>query len=54
LIKENSKISRSEIANILNINDSVTRKHLDALKNKGIIKRVGSPKGGHWEVLELI
>ena len=42
---------RSEIADKLKMNGSVVRKHLDALKDKGIIKRVGPDKGGYWEVL---
>ena len=50
LIKQNPAISRKDLAGILEINESAVRKHLDALKNKGIIQRVGPDKGGHWEV----
>jgi len=51
LIKQNPSMPRSEIADKLKMNGSVVRKHLDALKDKGIIKRVGPDKGGYWEVL---
>ena len=36
----------------LEINDSVVRKHLDALKAKGVIERIGPDKGGHWEIVK--
>ena len=52
LIRQTSWISRRDIAKKLHINESVVRKHLDALKAKGVIKRVGPDKGGHWEILE--
>ncbi len=50
-IKQNPSISRSDLSDKLKINESAVRKHLDALRNKGVIKRVGPDKGGHWEVL---
>ena len=27
-------------------------KHLKALREQGIIRRVGPDKGGHWEIIE--
>jgi len=50
LIRQNPSISRKELADRLKINESAVRKHLDALKNKDVIKRIGPDKGGHWEV----
>ncbi len=50
-IKQNSSITRSELSDKLKINESAVRKHVDALRNKGVIKRVGPDKGGHWEIL---
>ena len=44
-------MSRKNIADKLGINESAIQKHLGVLKAKGVIKRVGSDKGGHWEVL---
>lgn len=52
LIKNNPYISRSELSNNVKINQSAVQKHLEVLKKLGIIRRVGSDKGGHWEVVE--
>ena len=51
LIRKNPSMSRKDIADKLGINESAIQKHLDVLKAKGVIKRVGPDKGGHWEVL---
>ena len=51
LIMENPVISRKHISEIVGINQSAVQKHLTTLKEKGIIKRVGPAKGGHWEVI---
>jgi ATP-dependent DNA helicase RecG len=52
LIDENSTISRKEISEKLNINQSTIQKHMDVLKKKCVIKRVGPAKGGHWKTLK--
>lgn len=49
LIKKDNKISRNMISTKLGINESAIQKHLNIIKDKGILKRVG---GGHWEVNE--
>ncbi len=46
LIQANLSISRRELAEKLGINQSAIQKHLEALKEKGILKRVGGAKGG--------
>jgi len=51
LIKQDSFISRKDLSKKLNINESAVQKHLDTLKDKMVIKRVGADKGDHWEVL---
>ena len=51
LIRRNPSMSRKDIADKLGINESAIQKHLDVLKAKSVIKRVGPDKGGHWEVL---
>ncbi len=38
----------------LSMNESALRKHLDGLRQKGIIKREGPDKGGYWKILEDI
>jgi len=49
LIKENKANSRRMIAQLLHINESTVKEHFDALKNKGVITRIGGTRG-HWEV----
>ena len=49
LIKANPFISRKTLSAKLGINPSAVQKHLDVLKNKEIIKRIGADKGGHWD-----
>ncbi len=50
LIKQNPKISYRKMAEILDIAESAVKKHLNTLKNKNVIKRVGGTRGW-WEVL---
>ena len=49
LIKNNHKITQKEIEEHLGINRSAILKHIDKLKEFGILKRVGGTRG-HWEV----
>ena len=51
LIRKNPSMSRKDIADKLGINESAIQKHLDILKAKGVINRVGPDKGGYWKVL---
>ncbi len=51
LLKENAKLSRKELSDKLSINPSAVQKHIERLKKKGFIKRVGPDKGGYWKVL---
>ena len=50
LIRQDKKISRKKIAERLEINESAVSKHLEALKEKGAIKREGGNRGW-WEIL---
>ena len=52
LVDENPGISRREMAKILGINQSALQKHMDNLKRKGIIRRIGPARGGYWEIVE--
>ena len=49
LIKTDCKINRKTLAEKLLINESAVIKHLDILKKKGVLKRIGGTRG-HWEV----
>lgn len=51
-ITDNPKISRKELSRELGINPSAIQRHIEKLKEKGILKRVGPAKGGHWEIIE--
>jgi predicted HTH transcriptional regulator len=50
IIKKNNKISYRKMAEILDIAESAVKKHLNALKEKGVIKREGGTRGW-WEIL---
>ena len=52
LIRQNKSISAKEISLILKISDRAVEKNIAKLKSKGILKRVGPDKGGHWEIAE--
>ena len=50
IINKDSKTSVRKISKLLNINVSAVQKHLNTMKNKGVIKRIGSTRG-HWKVI---
>jgi len=51
LITENSNRSMPEMATILGLSSETVRDQLERLKAKGIIRRIGPAKGGHWEIV---
>ena len=52
LISASPDITLSEMASQLGMSRSGVDKNIRKLKDKGIIRRVGPDKGGHWEVIE--
>ena len=50
IINDNPTVTRKMLAEKLGINESAVQKHLEALKQNGIIKHVGKTRG-HWEIL---
>ena len=52
LVFENPSISISELAQVLGLSRQGVAWHIGKLKEKGILKRVGPAKGGHWQVME--
>ncbi len=50
-IRGNPKITRNELALILNITPDGIKYHLQKMKAEGLITRHGSARSGHWEVL---
>jgi ATP-dependent DNA helicase RecG len=51
LISQNSRITQIEIAAKLGVSRKTVSARIKALKEKGLIRRVGSDTKGHWEVL---
>ena len=49
---ENPNISAKDLSDIIGISQRKIEENISKLKKKGIIKRIGSPKGGHWEVIK--
>jgi Fic family protein len=47
-IKMNSKISTTEMAEILKVNLKTIKRDIQLLKAQGIIDREGTERGGHW------
>lgn len=49
-IKENSKITRNELANKLSISPDGVKYNLKQLIDKKIIERIGADNGGYWDI----
>ena len=52
IINRTPNISIKDMADNLKINISAVQKHVDKLKEKGLLKRVGPDKGGYWKVIK--
>ncbi len=50
LITLNSKISTNRLAKILGVSRMTILRDIDSLKNKNLINRVGTSKGGYWQI----
>ena len=50
LIESDPIISAKEMAEKLGIASRSVEKHIKNLRDKGILRRVGPDKGGHWEI----
>lgn len=50
ILAEDPGATAAEIAVILNVSDRTVKRYLSSLSDKGLIKRVGSDKTGHWIV----
>ena len=50
LIKQDPKISRRTLSEVLQINPSAVQKHITKLKEAKLIERIGGAKGGEWKV----
>ena len=52
LIKENTQISITEIAQKIERGLTATKERISKLKAKGLLERIGPDKGGYWKVIE--
>ena len=52
LIKNKRSITAKEIAENLTVSERTVQRYLKALQDNKTIKRIGSAKGGHWEVID--
>lgn len=53
LIKENPSITRKVLAETVGISPSAIQKHINHLKNEGLIIRNGGDRGGYWEIKKV-
>ena len=51
LIKENPKITRNELASILNITSDGVKYNLKKLVDNKILERIGPDNGGYWKII---
>jgi len=51
LLANNNRLTRIQLAEELNISPETIKKNIEKLKEKGLLKRIGSDKGGYWKVL---
>ncbi len=51
ILHENKYATYGEIAEQMKVARATVGRHIDTLKQNGVIKRVGGDKNGYWEVL---
>ncbi|MBD5268159.1 MAG: hypothetical protein HDS45_00940 [Bacteroides sp.] len=51
LIGADNKISLKELANKIDVPGRTLDRIITTMKKKGIVKRVGSARSGHWEIV---
>jgi len=52
LIHSDPHITKKKMAKTIGVSTTAVDKNIDTLKKRGILKRIGPDKGGHWEILE--
>ena len=52
LIKENKYLTYDDITKQLSLERTTVWRNIKKLQEKGLLRRVGPDKGGHWEVIE--
>lgn len=51
LLAQQPQLSARDLASLLKKTQRTVERHLKALREQGRIRRVGSDKAGHWEVI---
>lgn len=51
LIEEDPYISLSQLSKSIGISQTAIEKNIKRLKESGLLRRIGSAKGGYWEVM---
>ena len=52
LISQDNNITYAELANKIGITEKSIYINIEKLKQKGLLKRIGPAKGGHWEIIK--
>jgi len=52
LIKKNPKISKKTMAEQIGISQTSIDKHIKTLKEKKLIRRIGSDRNGIWQIID--
>ena len=52
LISKNKYITYSELSKGLRISEKSVHVNIEKLKQKGLLKRIGSDRGGYWKIVE--
>ena len=50
-LQKDGTLTRRDLCQLLERGDGTIKRALSSLKSKGVLRRVGSDKSGHWEVL---
>jgi len=51
IIFKDDNVTLNSMANVLSLGTTTIKRELQTLKNFGLLKRVGSDKTGHWEII---
>lgn len=54
LIAANPETTAREIARVLGLTLRAVEKQISKLQESGRLQRIGSDKGGHWEVVQKV
>jgi ATP-dependent DNA helicase RecG len=53
IVSKNPNLTLDEVAQRISKSPKTAQRYLDALRKKNVLRRVGSRKGGHWEVISV-